>query len=130
MLLTKEVEITLSNAIVEYYERKGYNIPRHINKNGRLQVKRGTTIVVKTSDLSEGSNVLVDCSCDECKNTYTMPYIKYLKSNHNGKTYCKECFHKVLLSGENHWNWNDKMCVYKEKNRKGTKDIKCFIYWN
>ncbi len=119
MLLTKEVEITLHNTKIKHYEDKGYYIPRYRNKDGKFQVKRGTTIVVKIDDLTDGSNVDVDCLCDGCGKTYKIPYEKYINKNHDGKTYCKECFSKYLISGENHWNWNNgKTHDERERQRK------------
>lgn len=106
MLLTKEVEVKLHNSMIKYYEDKGYVIPRYKDKERRLRVKRGTSILVKIEDLSEGSNVGVNCDCDLCGKIYDMPYDHYVRRNHNGKTYCKDCYSKVLLSGENNWNWN------------------------
>lgn len=117
MLLTKEVEIKLCNSIIKYYEDKGYIIPKYKDKERRLRVKRGTSILVKIEDLSEGSNILVKCDCDFCGKIYNMSYDKYVRRNHNGKTYCKDCIHKVL-SGENHWNWKiDKSQEEREMGR-------------
>lgn len=119
MLLTKEVEVKLCNSIIKYYEDKGYIIPRYRDKERRLRVKRGTSILVKIEDLSEGSSVIVNCDCDFCGKVYDMTYNHYTTRNHNGKTYCEDCCHKALLSGESHWNWNkNKSQEERENGRK------------
>lgn len=105
-LITKEVEVKLNNAKIKYYEDKGYNIPRSINKSGKYQVKRGTSILVKIEDLTDGSGINVKCICDNCNKIYDISYHHYKKYNHDGKTYCKQCCCAVLNSRENHWNWN------------------------
>ena len=127
MLLTKEIEIKLSNKAIPHYENKGYIIPRHINKNGRSQVKRGTKILVKTEDLLNGSNIKVDCSCDMCGKLYNMFYYDYLNRNHDGKTYCNDCYHKALLSGENHWNWNSNKTQEERENGRKIPEYSNFV---
>lgn len=44
MLLTEEVTFTFSFKDVDYYESKGYKIPRRIDSKGRLSIPRGTKI--------------------------------------------------------------------------------------
>lgn len=50
MMLTKEVEVELTNNI-KYYEDLGYNIPRYLNDRNQLKVKNGTTLVVNIDEL-------------------------------------------------------------------------------
>ena len=90
-LITKEVEVGLSNKS-KYYEGKGYHIPRTKGLNGRLRIPRGTKILVKVEDLSEGSGVFVDVQCDGCGEIINITwnnYRKYVKED--GKYYCKNC---------------------------------------
>ena len=65
MLISKEVEVELSGTNIEYFENKGYFIPRRVDKQGRTNVKRGTKIIVKVEDLKDNSDVLVSVQCDD-----------------------------------------------------------------
>lgn len=113
-LITKEVDVSLCGQI-KYYEALGYTIPRVLQKckdTKYYAVPRGTTIRVKVSDLPKGSHITVSCECDRCGKSLKMEWRKYLKHNHNGKTYCQCCATQVLNSGENNHNWK------KEKTRE------------
>ena len=91
-LITNEVEITLNNRTIRWYENKGYEIPKYYNKKRcKYIIKSGTKIKVKVEDLTNGSNAIVNCICDECKTKTEMTWYTYRKINHNGKTYCKPC---------------------------------------
>ena len=106
-LLSTEVEVRLTGSNIKYYEDLGYEIPRYFNKNNnKYMVKRGTTILVKIKDLSKGSNILVDLSCDNCGKDLKWTYNDYNNRNHDGKCYCKRCGKIVFCSGENNPNWN------------------------
>ena len=108
-LITNEVEITLNNRTIKWYENKGYEIPKYYNKKRcKYIIKSGTKIKVKVEDLTNGSNAIVNCICDECKTKTEMTWYTYRKINHNGKTYCKPCALKIFNSRENHplWNFN------------------------
>ena len=106
-LLSTEVEVRLTGSNIKYYEDLGYEIPRYFNKNNnKYMVKRGTTILVKIKDLSKGSNILVDLSCDNCGKDLKWTYNDYNNRNHDGKCYCKRCGKIVFCSGENNHNWN------------------------
>jgi len=90
-LITKEVWVGLSNNI-SYYENLNYEIPRFIDKQGRSQVKRGTKILVKVKDLSDGSGVFVDVECDGCGEIINITWVNYKKHvKEDGKYYCKSC---------------------------------------
>ena len=106
-LVDEYVEIKLSNN-TKYWENLNYEIPRYYDKRGRLKIKQGTKIKVKTSDLPKGSHTKVRVICDnkDCKNQYDIPYKDYIKQLHNGKIYCCKCANAILNSGENHWHWN------------------------
>ena len=106
-LLSTEVEVRLTGSNIKYYEDLGYEIPRYFNKNNnKYMVKRGTTILVKIKDLSKGSNILVDLSCDNCGKDLKWTYNDYNNRNHDGKCYCKRCGKIVFHSGENNNRWN------------------------
>ena len=114
-LLSTEVEVTLGSTNIGYYENLGYKIPRtekiYYNKNGKISnktftVTKGTKMNVMVKDLQKNSTVKVNVECDECHKKYELAYYNYNNRNHCGKIYCNDCAHKVLLSGENHHNWN------------------------
>lgn len=47
-LITNEVEITLNNRTIRWYENKGYEIPKYYNKKRcKYITKSGTKIKVK-----------------------------------------------------------------------------------
>lgn len=39
-ILTKEIEINIVNNMIKYYEGKEYNIPKYIDKDNKLKVKK------------------------------------------------------------------------------------------
>lgn len=84
MLLTEEVTFVFSFKDIDYYESKGYKIPRRIGSKGRLLIPRGSKITVKTKDLTEGSHVKVQVKCDYCNTIKEVAYKDYLK-NHDEK---------------------------------------------
>ena len=106
-LLSTEVEVGLCNNI-KYYESLGYVIPRTYDKRrSRYSVKRGTTLLVKISDLPQNSHVKVNVQCNCCKKIYQMEYRIYNKFVHaNDVNYCEDCACKMLNSRENNWKWN------------------------
>lgn len=74
MLLEQKVEVKLNGSNIGYFENLGYEIPRRIDKKGRLAVKNGTAILVDIHDLTKGSNALVIVECDYCGKQYKIKY--------------------------------------------------------
>ena len=66
MLLSEEIEITLSGSNIKHFENLGYSIPRIKDSSYRWTVKRGTTIKVKVKDLPPNSDVKIPVLCDYC----------------------------------------------------------------
>jgi len=93
MLLTKEVEVGLKSQTIKWYEEKGYKIPRRKDKQGKLTMPKGTKIVVKVEDLTNGSGVKVVVQCDKCGEILTgvkwRDYLKCVKED--GSYYCNKC---------------------------------------
>lgn len=108
MLLTKETEVGLIPKNVSYYENLGYKIPRSMGTKGKIVVRRGTRIKVRTSDLPKYSNFQVEVSCDNCKKVNMTYFSNYNRTMdlYNGKYYCANCIRKLFHSKENHYNWN------------------------
>ena len=65
-LISEEVEVVLNPNNVKYYENLNYEIPRHINKSGKLITSMGTKILIKTEHLLAKSSAKVDIKCDNC----------------------------------------------------------------
>lgn len=106
-LISKYVEVVLCSANIAYYEKIGYSIPRYFNKQKNKEVvRKGTTIIVKTTDLPHGSMTSVVVQCDECNRVYQLSYQKYCLHNHNGNVYCNKCACRVLNSGTKSCRWN------------------------
>lgn len=94
-ILEKEALVGLGGGNANYFENKGYEIPKRKGKNGKLQVPRGTEITVKVSDLSQNSGVLLTKICDICgKHIVNQPYCTIysgrLKSK-DGLDRCQSC---------------------------------------
>lgn len=95
-ILETEVWVGLAGKTVKHYEDKGYEIPRRINKYGKLAFENGTKILVRVEDLKEGAIVKVTKVCDEDDCGNHIPNQKYsdiLKSRENGdgKDRCLSC---------------------------------------
>ena len=86
----------------------GYNIP-----NDKV-----VNIIVKTNELTHGSGKSVKCSCDNCNKIYETAFYRYIKHNHNGRTYCSQCAPKVFNSGENNFNYNPNLTEEDRTNRR------------
>ena len=92
-LLTKEKEVPVNGKTMEWYLSKGYVIPTYWSKkHNKFLVKRGTTILVNSSDLPHGSHEKVEVSCDYCGKIRSIAYKDYL-SQHDDEMgdCCKSC---------------------------------------
>lgn len=88
-LISKQVYITLANNI-KRYEDLGYEIPRYLDNQGKMSVKKGTKVLINIEDVPSGSKVLVEFLCDYCNGenqtsveSKFKPYYKYLQSRLN-----------------------------------------------
>lgn len=93
-ILEKEVLIGINGTNVNYYENLGYNIPRYIDKQGRLSIKKGTKIFVKVEHLSPRTHTQVTKICDNCgKYVPNKKYSNIVISREKGdnKDYCRNC---------------------------------------
>ena len=105
-LITEEVEITIRGNNVDYWENKGYYIPRYYNKlHNKMCFSNGTTIKVKTKDLPKYSKAKVLIKYDCCGIEKNIKYEDYATRNKDGKMYCNHCYSTLLLSGANHPHW-------------------------
>ncbi len=75
MIITKEINIKVNGAHLKHFKSIG------------LDVKTGDQITIKPEQLSNGSNIRVECKCDVCGEIKTPKYKRYLKSINNGGYY-------------------------------------------
>ena len=83
MLISKTVEIKWNSKIKQHYVDLGYEF-----------TKMKDSFVVKTGDLTQGSNVVVDVKCDYCGKEYQEQWYRYFAGNHNSvihKDCCNAC---------------------------------------
>ena len=90
-LITKEVEVSITNNTQKYYKDLNYDIDslKVKNKYYKYTMPKGTTIIVKIEDLPKGSNVYVTIECDYCGKIYEKQYYDYNKNLDN--SYIKKC---------------------------------------
>ena len=103
MLVSKTVKIKLNSRNIKYYEKLGYDIPKHKDKYGRIKVNIGDELEVKIEHLSKGSHSIVQWQCDgeNCDKVMTGTYQKYLKYiKKDGKIYCQKCATKLFASSK------------------------------
>ena len=114
-LITETIDIKTNNGTYQYFEKLGYKIPKHYNeKKKKWAISTGETFTVNVKDLPKGSGIKIKCKCDNCNKTYELKYYQYAKHNFSKGFYCKNCSHKIILSGENHPNWNDNL-TYEDR---------------
>ena len=127
-LIVEDICVELSGRNIPHYEQLGYKIPKYFNKNNyEYFVKRGTKIVVNVSDLPKGSNVLVNTICDGCGREKAMTYNTYSNNNHDGKTYCQQCYAKLFNSGENCYSWRYDLTEEERNIERNYPEYKNFI---
>jgi hypothetical protein len=94
-ILEKEVWVRLGGTNYKHYESLGYEIPRYVDNQNRLSIKKGTKILVKIEHIPKGSQTIkVTKICDECgKIVINVPYAVIINSRKkgDGKDRCKSC---------------------------------------
>ncbi len=80
MILTREIDIKISESNYQYYEDIGY------------EVVIGETIKLPIELLSKGSHYKIRCKCDDCGVEKDVIYKNYIKYGNNfGEYYCRKC---------------------------------------
>ena len=86
-LISKTVIMKWNPSNKKYYEELGY-----------VYTKMGDKFEVKVEDLTKGSNVKVECICDNCSKELPWSYKVYKKCvKEDEKTYCNDCANKIIL---------------------------------
>lgn len=121
-ILEKEILVKVGTVNTKYYEKLGYEIPRYKNEVGKLVVKKGTKILVKVEDLSEGSNVKVTKICDECGkviNNQGYDHIIKSRKNSDGKDRCNICGRKqASITRKSNTPYKKSLEYYAKNNKK------------
>jgi len=96
MLVTEYIRVSLHSNTISYYEKLNYIIPRYKDKDGRMSVKKGTTILVKVLDLPKSSQVNILYFCDYCLDykDKTLLFATYQKYNKSRVIIEKDCCDK------------------------------------
>lgn len=100
-ILETEIMIKLPHAKIKYFELLGYEIPRHIDNQGKLRFTTGSQILVKVEHLTKGSHVEVTKICDDCgKRIPNQKYSNIINSRNrgDGKDRCSKCGHLFARS--------------------------------
>jgi len=121
MIESEFIEVKISSNTAKHYKELGYEIPFHTTnhykkgkfgqkiKNGvRVAVKRGTTIMVKSSDLMKSSNQYVKFICKNCNKSYE---IKWANHSRKKSQYCGMCKFTDNFKGGCHSYWFSKLIV-------------------
>lgn len=91
-ILEEQVLIYLNGRTIKHFEGLGYKIPRYLDSQGRLNIKKGTNILVKVNDLQPYSEAVLTKICDECgKKIENQAYKTILKNRKNGLDLCHKC---------------------------------------
>lgn len=119
MLLSKEVEIKWSNAIISYYKEKGYTF-----------TKRGESFICKVEDLSEKSTATVEVKCDYCGKIIYKSFKRYIEERKNtGKDCCVNCSPKKskeickIKYGDSNYGIKNALSKFKENNLKDQENF-------
>lgn len=115
-LITEEVEVVLSGKNYNWYENKGYILPREKDRYGRIRVPKHSKIFVQVIHLMDSTKTKVKIECDECKIIKEWCWSDYIiQVKADGKCYCNNCAKKL----------------YANKNIKKTrlKNSESFSYW-
>ena len=110
MMPSEFVNITVSSATVTRYKTLGYD------------AILGKSLLIKVSDLSKGSHVLIDLICDYCGDPFQKVYKDYLKVKNyseNKKDSCIECcFKKIKETNIITYGFESSMLNEEVKNRQ------------
>ncbi len=80
MILTREIEIRVSEHNFSYYEELGYD------------VVLGEFLLIPVELLSKGSHRKIKCKCDSCGIEKEVIYKNYIKYGNNwGEYLCRKC---------------------------------------
>jgi len=80
MILTREINIKITESNYQYYEDMGYD------------VSIGEFITIPIELISKGSHHKITCKCDKCGIEKEVIYKNYIKYDNNwGEYFCRKC---------------------------------------
>lgn len=80
MILTREIEVKISESNFQYYEDLGYD------------VSIGEIIKIPVELMSKGSHYKIKCKCDKCGVEKDVIFKNYMKYDNNwGEYNCRKC---------------------------------------
>jgi hypothetical protein len=80
MILTRTIEIIITEKNIDYFENLGYDI------------FTGETITIPTELLQSGSNKKILCKCDSCNIEKEVIYKNYIRYDNTwGVYFCRKC---------------------------------------
>jgi hypothetical protein len=94
----KSINIVLSGQNISHLEKLKYDLPRTIDRRGRLVIPKGSTLEVLVDDLMPSSKETITRICDECGDqTNDIPYalIVRIRNNGDGLDRCGKCSSKI-----------------------------------
>ncbi len=121
LVLPQEVLIEVDSRDACYWEGKGYDIPRKINRDKKIVVPKGTRILVNVLDLPLGSGITIKVKCDYCLEVIDKTYVNYLKSKNNcntNKDCCEHCTSKKTLESRFIYTAEMAVEIFKKANLK------------
>lgn len=100
--IAQKVKIVLSPNNMNYYSNKGYNIEslKRKNKYGKLQIPRGTTILIDFKDLQPKSHAVIKLVCDYCGKPIEKAYNMYVSQKEKSfldKDACEDCYRLKIV---------------------------------
>jgi hypothetical protein len=113
VILDSEVYVILNPRHINYWENKGYFIPRYDNSYKRNKVKRDAKILVSIKDLSKQSHVKIKCLCEMCGKVREINFNQY-------RDICFECSNKSRC-GEKHPRFGKKSSINMLNKQRKTK---------
>ena len=104
-LINKQIKMNWNSRNKKHYEALGY-----------IYTKMYDEFEIYTKDLMSGSNVIVECVCDNCRDIYTPTFKQYNNQLQKfGGSYCKKCISNLfsgkklkanrIKNGKSFYNW-------------------------
>ena len=90
-LVDTHVEVVLNSRNIQHFNLLGYALPFSKDKYNRSSIKRGTKLLVKTTDLTIQSHAKIKVECPICNKVRVIAYKNYIKSS----DLCNSCSGKI-----------------------------------
>jgi len=92
LIIDQDIEVLLNARNIKHFEDLGITIPRRKDKWNRICIPKGTKIIVKVEDLTDGSRAYIKVNCDACKTELSTTYENYKQcAKEDGSYYCNLC---------------------------------------